>query len=59
MLRPGPLRILWKIAFPFPLVIWAPFSMKVYHDLIWYPNIGKSRIRKFKKTSSGKLFNPY
>jgi len=31
----------------------------VYHDRLWYPVVGKSRIRKFSKTPWGKLFERY
>jgi uncharacterized protein (DUF362 family) len=30
-----------------------------YHDKVWYPIIGKRRIRKFNKTEWGKLFKSY
>jgi len=31
----------------------------VFHDLMWYPTIGKKRIKKFMKTSWGKMFQNY
>lgn len=30
-----------------------------YHDILWYPTIGKKRINKFKTTEWGKLFEKY
>jgi len=30
-----------------------------YHDYVWYPMIGRSRIRRFKKTKWGQLFRQY
>jgi hypothetical protein len=31
----------------------------VYHDMFWYPTIGKQRIDKFKQTEWGKIFESY
>ena len=54
MLRRGPLRFLEKLALHSPLVVWAPFASNVYHDWLWYPTVGKSRIRAFRKTKWGR-----
>lgn len=59
MLRKGPLRFLEKAALHSPLVVWAPFASNVYHDLLWYPTVGQSRIREFRKTEWGALFERY
>jgi uncharacterized protein (DUF362 family) len=59
MLRKGPLRFLEKIALHSPLVIWAPMASNVYHDLLWYPTIGQSRIHEFGQTEWGRLFERY
>ena len=59
MLRKGPLRFLEKIALHSPLVVWAPMASNIYHDWFWYPIVGKSIIRKFKKTEWGRLFETY
>jgi hypothetical protein len=59
MLRLGPLRWLEGIALHSPLVVWAPFASNVYHDYLWYPIIGKMRIREFERTAWGKLFARY
>jgi len=59
MLRKGPLRFLEKIALHSPLVVWAPMASNIYHDLFWYPTVGRSIIRKFSKTQWGKLFAKY
>lgn len=59
MLRRGPLRFLEKLLLHSPLVAWAPFASNVYHDSLWYPTIGKKRIRAFSKTEWGKLFDVY
>ena len=59
MLRKGPLQFLEKVALHSPLVVWAPMASNVYHDLMWYPTVGQSRIREFAKTEWGRLFERY
>lgn len=59
MLRIGFLRFLEKILLKSPLVVWAPFASNLYHDFLWYPTIGRARIRKFRKTEWGELWNTY
>ena len=59
MLRKGPLRFLEKPALHSPLVGWAPFASNVYHDLFWYPTVGKSIISRYNKTKWGQLFQRY
>lgn len=59
MLRIGPLRFLEKPLLHSPLVVWAPFASNLYHDFLWYPTIGKHRIRQFMKTQWGSLFLQY
>jgi Domain of unknown function (DUF362) len=55
MLRKGPLRFLEKVALHSPLVVWAPFASNVYHDLLWYPTVGRARIRRFRATEWGRF----
>ena len=59
LLRRGFLRFLEKPLLHSPLVIWAPFASNLYHDLLWYPTVGKKRINEFRKTSWGQLFEKY
>jgi hypothetical protein len=59
MLRVGPLRFLEKVLLHSPLVVWAPFASNVYHDFMWYPTVGKRRIRAFSLTPWGRLFESY
>jgi uncharacterized protein (DUF362 family) len=59
MLRKGPLSFLEKIALHSPLVVWAPMASNFYHDVLWYPTVGRSIIRRFSKTEWGKLFEQY
>ena len=55
MLRRGPLRFLEKVALHSPLVFWAPMASNIYHDWLWYPLVGRSRIRSFNRTDWGRL----
>jgi uncharacterized protein (DUF362 family) len=59
MLRLGPLRFLERLLLHSPLVVWAPFASNVYHDFLWYPTVGKRRIREFAATPWGRLFDEY
>jgi uncharacterized protein (DUF362 family) len=59
MIRKGFLRPLERILLHSPLMVWAPFASNVYHDTVWYPTIGRSRIREFMRTEWGQLFRKY
>ena len=59
MLRRGFLRPLERLLLHSPLMVWAPFASNVYHDMIWYPTVGQSRIRAFMRTEWGQLFRTY
>jgi uncharacterized protein (DUF362 family) len=59
MIRKGFLRPLERILLHSPLMVWAPFASNVYHDIVWYPTIGRSRIREFMRTEWGQLFRKY
>jgi uncharacterized protein (DUF362 family) len=59
MIRKGFLRPLERLLLHSPLMVWAPFASNVYHDAIWYPTIGQSRIRDFMRTEWGTLFKQY
>jgi uncharacterized protein DUF362 len=59
LIRRGPLRPLKHLLLHSPLVVWAPFASNVYHDFLWYPTIGRSRIREFSTTPWGRLFAKY
>ncbi|HEY3176496.1 MAG TPA: DUF362 domain-containing protein [Candidatus Polarisedimenticolia bacterium] len=57
MLRKGPLRFLEKVALHSPLVVWAPMASNIYHDWLWYPVVGRSRIREFSRTKWGRFMD--
>ena len=59
MVRKGSLQFLNplmhnKIFFTLPIL-----SSLVFHDMLWYPTIGKKRINRFLETSWGQLFKDY
>lgn len=59
MIRKGFLRPFERLLLHSPLMVWAPFASNVYHDVIWYPTIGRARIREFMQTEWGALFRKY
>jgi uncharacterized protein (DUF362 family) len=59
MIRKGFLRPLERLLLHSPLMVWAPFASNVYHDMMWYPTVGQSRIREFMRTEWGALFRKY
>jgi Domain of unknown function (DUF362) len=59
LIRRGPLKPLKRLLLHSPLMVWAPFASNVYHDLLWYPTIGRARIRAFADTGWGRLFAKY
>lgn len=59
MIRKGFLKPLEKILLHSPLVIWAPFASNVYHDYLWYPTVGRKKIKKFMQTEWGDLWREY
>ena len=49
-----------KILLRSPLVPWSFLASKIYHDLFWYPFIGKRRKKKILENSGwGDLFQKY
>jgi len=59
MIRKGFLRPLERVLLHSRLMVWAPMASNIYHDLMWYPTIGQSRIRSFMQTEWGSLFKKY
>jgi len=52
-------KFIERILFHSPLFKMCVFGSEFYHDKLWYPTVGKSRIRKFNKTPWGMLFKKY
>lgn len=59
LLRKGSLQFLEHIALHSPLVVWAPIASNIYHDFMWYPTVGRQRIKEFGRTGWGRLFDSY
>lgn len=55
----GFLKPLENLLLRSPLVPWSYLASRLYHDLYWYPFIGKGRVKKILKTGWGKLFQSY
>ncbi|KKN44838.1 hypothetical protein LCGC14_0689190 [marine sediment metagenome] len=59
MVRKGPLQFLYPL-FRSELFFLGPtFASMIYHDMFWYPLIGKKIIKKFSQTGWGKKFKDY
>jgi uncharacterized protein (DUF362 family) len=59
MIRKGFLRPLERLLLHSPLMVWAPVASNVYHDYLWYPTVGRARIREFMRTGWGALLRQY
>ncbi len=59
MIRKGPLRPLERLLLHTKLAAWAPLASNIYHDWLWYPTVGRRRIREFLATGWGELFLKY
>jgi len=59
MFRKGALSFVEPLLFHTGLFKLCVFGSAFYHDWLWYPVVGKKRIRKFNKTEWGKLFRRY
>ncbi|MFX1389904.1 MAG: DUF362 domain-containing protein [Promethearchaeota archaeon] len=59
MVRKGPLQFLYPL-FKSELFFLGPtFASMIYHDMLWYPTIGKHRIREFFQNEWGRKFQNY
>jgi hypothetical protein len=59
MIRRGFLRRAEKLLLRSPLFFWAPLASNIYHDFLWYPTVGRKRIRAFMETEWGRLWKTY
>ncbi len=55
----GPLKPFEKILLQSPLVPWSYFASNFYHNVYWYPFIGRKRVLSALKTPWGRLFKSY
>jgi uncharacterized protein (DUF362 family) len=59
LLRRGALRFLEKPLLHTRAMAWAPLASNIYHDLLWYPTVGRRHINSFKGGRWGPLFTSY
>lgn len=55
----GPLKPFEKILLQSPLVPWSYFASNLYHNVYWYPFVGRKRVQDALKTKWGQLFAEY
>ena len=55
----GPLKPLEKVLLQSPLVPWSYFASNFYHNVYWYPFIGRKRVEEALQTPWGQLFAHY
>ncbi|MBR9987917.1 MAG: DUF362 domain-containing protein, partial [Desulfosarcina sp.] len=55
----GPLKPLEKPLLQSPLVPWSYFASNFYHNVYWYPFVGRKRVKAALETQWGRLFKSY
>ncbi len=55
----GPLKPLEGLLLRSPLVPWSYFASNFYHNVYWYPFVGRPRVQKALETKWGRLFQSY
>jgi uncharacterized protein (DUF362 family) len=56
MIYHGPLKPFEHLLLRTPLVPWSYFASRMYHDVYWYPFVGRPRAETALTTKWGKLF---
>jgi uncharacterized protein (DUF362 family) len=59
MIYHGPLKPLEKPLLQSPLVPWSYFASNFYHNVYWYPFVGRPRVEAALQTKWGRLFEEY
>lgn len=59
MIYHGPLKPFEKILLQSPLVPWSYFASNFYHNVYWYPFVGRQRVQEALKTPWGQAFQHY
>lgn len=59
MIYHGPLKPFEGILLRSPLVPWSYFASNFYHNVYWYPFIGRKRVEAALQTKWGQLFKNY
>lgn len=55
----GPLKPFEKILLQSPLVPWSYFASNFYHNVYWYPFVGRKRVHAALETKWGRMFQSY
>lgn len=55
----GPLKPFEKILLQSPIVPWSFFASNFYHNVYWYPFVGRKRVEDALKNQWGQLFRSY
>jgi uncharacterized protein (DUF362 family) len=55
----GPLKPLEKVLLQSPIVPWSYFASNFYHNVYWYPFVGRHRVEAALQTKWGRLFQSY
>jgi uncharacterized protein (DUF362 family) len=55
----GPLKPFEHLLLRTPLVPWAYLASNFYHNVYWYPFVGRKRVEKALETKWGQLFKSY
>ncbi len=55
----GPLKPFEKLLLQSPLVPWSYFASNFYHNVYWYPFVGRPRVQAALETKWGQLFKSY
>jgi uncharacterized protein (DUF362 family) len=59
MIYHGPLKPFEKLLLQSPLVPWAYFASNFYHNVYWYPFVGRKRVTSALNTQWGRIFQSY
>jgi uncharacterized protein (DUF362 family) len=59
MIYHGPLKPLEKPLLQSPIVPWSYFASNFYHNVYWYPFVGRQRVESAIETKWGQLFKEY
>jgi uncharacterized protein (DUF362 family) len=59
MIYHGPLKPLEKPLLQSPIVPWSFFASNFYHNVYWYPFVGRKRVEEALQTPWGQLFTQY
>ena len=59
MIYHGPLKPFEHLLLRTPLVPWSYVASRLYHDVYWYPFVGRQRVETALTTKWGQLFREY